>query len=242
MEESINLQQLLKTLRKRWLLILLFVVLASTIAGIISFYVLTPIYEAETQILVNQKNTDAQPYQVAQNVDTDLQLINTYNDIIKSPAILSKVIKKLDLNSTSESLADQVTIASANNSQVVNLTVRDTEALKAVEIANTVAEVFKEDIKHLMNVDNINILSEAKMSKDPKPIKPNKLLNIAIAVVIGLMIGVALAFLLETLDTTIKSEQDIEEIVGLPIIGLISPITEMKVSKKSIQSSRMKSY
>ena len=77
-----------------------------------------------------------------------------------------------------------------------------------------------------MSVDNVNILSPAVLAENPSPVKPNKMLNIAIGAVVGLMIGVGLAFLLEYLDTTIKTEHDVEELLHLPIIGLVSPIPD----------------
>lgn len=225
MEETISLQDLFKTLRKRLLLIISAVILAVTIAGVVSYLLLTPIYQASTQILVNQPKMEQQQFN-SQDIQTNLQLINTYNVIIKSPAILSKVIENLDLDTTPAALNAQITVNSAQNSQVVNVSVQDPEPHKAVDIANTTAEVFQVEIQKLMNVDNVNILSPAVHSENPSPVKPDPLLNMAIAAVIGLMLGVGIAFLLEYLDTTVKTEQDIEELLGLPILGLISPIAE----------------
>src|SRR5690606_4693261 len=99
-----------------------------------------------------------------------------------------------------------------------------------------VVEVFKEEVPKLMNIDNVNILSPAQYSDNPTPIKPNKMLNMAIALVIGLMIGVGLAFLLEYLDTTVKTELDVEEIIGLPIIGVVSPIKQEEMQKSPAHS------
>ncbi|AMQ07897.1 YveK family protein [Sporosarcina psychrophila] len=228
MEETISLQDLIKTLRKRLILIIFAIILAVTIAGIVSYFFLTPIYQASTQILVNQEKSEQQQFN-SQDIQTNLQLINTYNVIIKSPAILSKVIGNLDLNTTPAQLNSKVTVNSAQNSQVLNISVQDPEPHVAVDIANTTAEVFQEEIQKLMNVDNVNVLSPAVHVENPSPIKPNPKLNMAIAAVIGLMLGVGIAFLLEYLDTTVKTEQDIEELLGLPILGLISPITETDV-------------
>ncbi len=191
----------------------------------ISYFILQPIYEAETQLLVNQKNID-QPYIGVQQVETDLRLINTYNIIIKSPAILSKVINQLDLNVSPEILMEQITVTSANNSQVVNINVEDKQADLAVDIANTVAEVFQEEIQVLMTVDNVNILSVAKLDEEPEPVAPNKTLYIVAASLIGFILSAGFAIVVASLDTTIKTEQDIEEIIGLPIIGLISHISD----------------
>ena len=240
MEETISLQDLFTTLRKRLALIISLVILAVTIAGVISYFFITPIYQASTQILVTQQKAETQQFN-SQDIQTNLQLINTYNVIIKSPAILSKVIENLDLGMTPAQLTEQITVKSEQDSQVVTISVQDPASFKAVDIANTTAQVFQEEIKKLMNVDNVNILSPAINPENPSPIKPNKFLNMAIAGVVGLMLGVGIAFLLEYLDTTIKKEQDIEDLLQLPILGLISPIPEnSKVDISTKVTSRRK--
>jgi len=225
-EETISLQDILNVIRKRLVHIVSITVIAALIAGVISFFVMTPIYQSSTQILVNKQATEQQQSIQSQDIQTNLQLINTYNVIIKSPAILSKVIEILDLNLTPSQLSDKITVASQNDSQVVNISVQDEKPAIAVEIANTTAEVFEQEIPVLMSVDNVNILSPAVLSEDPTPVKPNKMLNIVIGAVVGLVIGVGLVFLLEYLDTSIKTEQDVEELLHLPIIGLVSPIPD----------------
>lgn len=234
MEETISLQDLFKTLRKRLMLIILTTISAIIIAGIISFLFLTPIYQSSTQILVNQEKVDVTTLN-SQDIQTNLQLINTYNVIIKSPAILSKVIEELDLDTTPSSLTNQITVNNEQNSQVVNITVQDPNPNVAVDIANTTASVFQKEIKSLMKVDNVSILTPALLSENPSPVKPNPLLNMAIAAVIGLMLGVGIAFLLEYLDTTVKTEQDAEELLNLPILGLISPISDKDTLNTKLQ-------
>jgi len=241
MEETISLQELFKTLKKRLALIISAIIVAVTIAGVVSYLFLTPIYEASTQILVTTQKSEQQQFD-SQDIQTNLQLINTYNVIIKTPVILSKVIENLDLDTTPAGLSSKITVTSAQNSQVLNISVQDPEPFVAVDIANTTAEVFQEEIKKLMKVDNVNILSPAVQSENPSPVKPDPVLNMAIAAVIGLMIGVGIAFLLEYLDTTVKSEQDMEELLGLPILGLVSPISDkdMPSVKESLQRRRKK--
>ncbi|MBO1915160.1 capsular biosynthesis protein, partial [Microvirga sp. 3-52] len=91
MEETISLQDLFKTLKKRLGLIALITIIAITISGVVSFWLLTPIYQSSTQILVTTSKTDQQQQNNAQDIQANLQLINTYNVIIKSPAILGIV-------------------------------------------------------------------------------------------------------------------------------------------------------
>lgn len=219
------------------MLIIIFIIISISISVGVTFYVLTPIYQAQTQILVNQ-NSNSVETNAWQATDIDLRLINTYNEIITSPVILTPVIEKLELDTTPEQLMEQITVSSKSDSQVVNISVIVPEPLNAVEIANTVAEVFKEQIPKLMSVDNITILSAAKQSDSPRPLKPNKELNIAVGAVIGFMLGVGLGIFLEFLDTTIKSEDDIETVLHLPVMGVVGLIPEEKVRKKSLFSQK----
>lgn len=240
MEETISLQELFKTLKKRMGMIALLTLLAITIAGVVSFLVLTPIYETSTQILVNQEKTDA-AQAINQNIQADLQLINTYSVIIKSPAILDQVQNQLNLDMTVEELNKKISVATAENSQVVNVSVQDKDPALAVDIANTTASVFETEIKSLMNVDNVSVLSPAVLKDNPSPVAPNPISNMAIAAVIGLMLGIGIAFLLEYLDTTIKNDQDIEDVLGIPLLGIISPIQEKaEIQEHSTKSSRRK--
>lgn len=225
MEETISLKELLETLQKRLRLIISTTLMAILIAGVVSYFFITPIYQASTQLLVNKSNDEQAAYQYNE-VQTNLQLINTYNVIIKSPAILELVIKDLDLNMTVDQLNAKITVENATNSQVVNLSVQDPSPAMAVKIANKTAEVFQKEITKIMNVDNVSILAKATVGDNPSPIKPKPLLNIAIATVVGLMVGVGVAFLLEYFDNTIKTEQEIEKILGLPVLGVIAAIEE----------------
>ncbi|MED3878752.1 YveK family protein [Priestia megaterium] len=233
MEETINLKELFQTLKKRLWLIALVTIIAAIISAVISFFVITPIYESKTQILVNQTKSDQQLY-TGNEVQTNVQLINTYNVIIKSPAILDRVKDELNLDRSVENLNSQITVSSATDSQVVEITVKDPSPHLAAQIANKTAEVFKDQVSKIMKVDNVSVLSKAEVKDDVSPVKPQPLLNIAIAIIVGLMVGVGLAFLLEYLDNTIKTEQDIESILELPVMGAITNIKEIPKSTNAV--------
>ncbi|OUT33224.1 capsular biosynthesis protein [Priestia aryabhattai] len=226
MEETISLRELFAVLRKRLWLIVLITIIAATVSAVISFFVLTPVYQSKTQILVNQAKSDEQLYNT-QAVQTNIQLINTYNDIITSPAILDKVIKELKLDGSAASLSGQIQVTSAEYSQVAQIVVQDTSAKRATDIANTTASVFQKEVPKIMNVDNVSVLSKATLGESASPIKPQPLKNVAIAIVVGLMVGVGLAFLLEYLDNTVKTEQDIENLLELPVMGVVTTIKDV---------------
>jgi capsular polysaccharide biosynthesis protein len=241
MEETISLKELLQTLKKRMALILVITLTAVLVSGVVSFFFLTPIYQSSTQILVNQKNQDQLQYNTNQ-LQTNLQLINTYNVIIKSPAILDIVADELKLGLNAQQLNSKISVGSEKDSQVVTISVQDEDPNRAAAIANTTATVFSNEIVTLMNVDNVSILSQATITDGQSPVKPQPVLNIAIALVVGLMAGVGLAFLTEYLDSTVKNEQDVEKVLELPILGVISVIDEAKVQEATAkrQTRKMK--
>lgn len=226
MEETINIREIFRVLRKRLWLITLIAIVAATCSAVVSFFVLTPIYETKTQILVNQSKSEQQLY-TPQTVQTNVQLINTYNDIIKSPAILDKVVKKLNLKQSAQSLSSQIQVTSAQDSQVAQIVVQGASPKLVTEIANTTASVFKEEVPKLMNIDNVSVLSKAHLSTSLNPVKPKPFINIAVALVFGLMAGAGIAIWLEYLDNTIKTEKDVADILQIPLIGVVSDIKDV---------------
>ncbi|CAM4161730.1 YveK family protein [Lederbergia lenta] len=242
MEETISLKELMQTLRKRMNLIVLITLAAVVISGAVSFFVLTPIYQSSTQLLVNQEKSDQPVYNPAE-IQTNLQLINTYNVIMKSPAILDKVIDDLGLDMSVGQLNEKITVQSEKDSQVVNVTVQDPSPNQAADIANKIAEVFQAEIGNIMNVNNVSILTKAEVGENASPVKPQPVLNITIALVVGVMVGVGVAFLLEYLDNTIKTEQDIEKLLELPVLGAIATFEDQEIrrSARTPQKTRVRS-
>lgn len=227
LERSISFDEFIIILKKRIKLIISMFIFCVGITSGISFFILPKVYDAQAQILVNQKNINPETFSWSQ-METDLTLIDTYNVIIKSPAILKKVIGELNIKLSSQELSKKITVSHEENSKVVNINVEDENLHQAVSIANTVAEVFKEEIPLLMSVDNINILAIAEYSSTTKPVKPKIMLNIGIATIVGLILGIGLALLRESFDRTIMDEYDIEEITNLPLVGFINQVKSDK--------------
>ncbi|WLR52992.1 Wzz/FepE/Etk N-terminal domain-containing protein [Bacillus tianshenii] len=229
MEDTISLREFFGMLKKRILLILIIALVSVTAAGAISFYVMTPTYQSSTQILVNQNNSNNQSQDVT-DVRTNIELVNTYNVIIKSPVVLNEVAQKLNLERSADTLDKQINVRSKDESQVISIIVQDPNPETATKIANTTAEVFQKKIKTVMNIDNVNILSKADTSKNPSPVSPKPMQNMVIALVAGTLLGVAIASILEFLDNSIRKEEDIEQLLEIPPLGAISKFDKKKTT------------
>lgn len=236
MEETISLKEIFEVIKKRLVLIIGLIIGAAVIAAIISYFILTPTYESSSMFIVNQEQQDSGQYNVNE-IRSNVELINTYNVIIKSPAILEDVVQELNLNYSAGQLSNKISVSSAENSQVVTVTATDPDAELAANIANTTVTTFQQKIPDLLNVDNVHILSEAELTANPQQVSPKPLLNIAIAIVLGAMVGVGIAFLLEYLDNTIKTEDDIEKRMGVPVLGVITHVSDDDVRLEHFQTS-----
>ncbi|MCJ1990709.1 Wzz/FepE/Etk N-terminal domain-containing protein [Lactococcus carnosus] len=213
-EQMIDLRSMIKLIRQRLGLILLSALVVTIIGGIYTFFIATPIYTASTQLVVklpNSENSAAYAGQVSGNI----QMANTINQVIVSPAILDKVQSSLKL--PNDAFQKQVSATNQTNSQVIILTVKYDDPYIAKKIADETAKVFSSDAATLLNVTNVNVLSKAKAQTSPVSPKPK--LYLAISVVVGLILGVGIAFLKEVFDNKINSEADIESL-GLSVLGV----------------------
>lgn len=239
MEETISLKELFDTVKKRLTLIISITLTAMIVSGIVSYFIITPEYKSSTQILVNQAKDDSSAALNTGEVQANVQLISTYSVILKSAAILNIVKEELNLDMSVSTLNSKIMVESAQGSQVMTVSVTDADPTVALQIANKTAEVFEKEIKNIMSIDNVTVLPLAEDQENQSPVSPNPPLNITIAAVVGLMIGVGLAFLLEYLDNTVKTEQDIEKLLELPLLGAITTIDEnLEAKMRGTQKGR----
>ncbi|GEK57696.1 YveK family protein [Marinococcus halophilus] len=229
MEENISIQELYQVLKKRIVFILSITLIAVIISAIVTFFILTPKYEASTQILVNQSQNGNEEIS-STDLQSSRELVSTYNIIMTSPAILEPVIEETNFDGSTSDLQAKINVESEEESQVATVTVNDTNPQKAVLLANTLAQTFENEIPNIMDVDNVSVLSEALSEDTNAPVSPQPILNLGIALIIGLIVAVSLAFVLEFLDKSIKSEQDIEKNLKLPILGTVPIMPENEVN------------
>lgn len=183
-------------------------------------------YKSQTSLVLTS-GTD----KITQNdITVNKNLVSTYREIIKSRRILSPVIENLQLDLTTEELSKKITVTSTNDTEIIVITVTDTDSIKARDIANEIAKVFQKDIANIIPIDNISLVDEAVEANEPYNV--NVLKQYIIGVGAGFLIGSMIITIMFYFDDSIKRPEDIEEKVGLSVLSTVPKYKNKNKSKR----------
>jgi len=222
LEQELDLRDLWRMVANRWEIIVVIPLVAMLISAVVSIFFITPQYQSSATLLVLKQ----QPEQSLQYSDLQIsrQLVQTYREIARSRRVLDSVIDNLKLDYSYGQLREKVEVTSVRDTEVIHITVTDPNPRLARRIANQVADSFKAQTEEIMQLESVTILDYAVIPS--RPVSPRIPLNIAIALVVGLMVAAGLVFLLEYLDNTVKTPEDVQEYLGLPVLGIIPYVEE----------------
>lgn len=219
MEKTLDLTKIMNALKKQWKLLVIIPLLFVAISLAISFFLMTPKYQASTQVLVNQKKTNKDF--MAQEVQSNIQLVNTYKEIIQSPRIREVVAKKSKEYSSNE-INSMLDVTNEADSQIININVTSKSKKDSEKIANLVAKTVEKQMPKIMDVNNVSILSTA--DDTAKKVSPKPISNTLIALILGLLVALVIIVIRVLLDQHIRTEADVEEELELPVLGSIQKI------------------
>ena len=217
LDKTINIEEFIFIIKRRYKLIISMLILFGGISAVLSFFVIKPKYEVSTKIFVGKaeqeekyNNSDVQMYQ---------QLIKTYSETIKTKDLVGNAIKNVNTIKTTGQVLGNITVTPIANTQILQVKYKDDDSKEAKEILSAITNEFINTSKTLVTNGNVKVIESVE---EPKiPVTPKKYLNISMGIVIGLLAGVGISILLETVDNTFKDRDEIERVVGIPVIGII---------------------
>lgn len=222
--EEINLGELVKFFVSK----IKFILLAMEICLIIGFvyikFVQVPMYHSSTTLILVSDNQQQSAASIQSDVTLNKNLVATYSEIVKSRSVLQQVIKELKLDDNVASLSSRISVSSVENTEIIRIQVSDANNEKAQKIAETTAKIFISEVKKLYNLTNVSTIDEASLETSPYNI--NVIKQLTIALLLGLIGSVGIMFLIFYFDTTIKSSKDIEDKLGLAVVGNIPIVTK----------------
>ena len=218
-EEVIDLREYFSIIKKKWYIMAILCVICVAISSVYSFFIAKPVYQAETTLIVKTEKTEGPNSLSNDQVMVSQKLALTYGEIIKSRKVLEDVIKNLNLKESYGSLSSKISVSTVTDTQIIKVSVKDTDNDNAAKIANEIPTVFTEEAIRIADANGVEVIDKAQTPVNP--VSPNKKMNILIAGVLGVMIGLFGIFLVEFLNTKIKTPHDIEKELGLPLLGVV---------------------
>lgn len=225
--EEINLRDLLIYFRKHLVLFFAMVVLCVSAGTAYTILVQKPEYKSRATIILS---SDKSKTTVQNEITANKNLIDTYTEVVKSHRVLDRVISENNLADSFETLSTKISVSSLKNTEIISISVVDKEAYRSYEIANWVADIFKEEISQIYNDTSVNILDHAVEPRGPYNIDVVK--QEIIYTVAGIVLGGGIILVLFYFDRTIKTTEQIDEIFKLPIFGQVHKLETDKQKKK----------
>lgn len=219
-ETTIDLKDIAFIFKKHLKMIIALPLLAALIAGIVSFFFMDPIYQANASILVNRPSNEINSSTSVNDITAYQKLVSTYASLAKLEIVYQNAGVQAGLpEETIAELAQTISVTPQGDTQILQVSVQSKNPTLAQQYVGALVQSLKVVGAEKLGQDNIQLLDPATLPESP--VAPNKTMNVAIAFVLGGMIAVFIAFLIEYLDTRVKRPEEIEQITGLPLIGII---------------------
>ena len=228
-ENTISLQEIAYALKKRWKLIALITIAATLVSVILSFFVIKPQYEAKTKLFIGKQETS----QNTANYDNNdimmyQKLMKTYAELVKTSDLVTKAVKSANLNYNQNEITvilNNLNVNPSADTQILDLSFKGGNPKEVLKVTEAITDEFISESKELIPNGNVQVIQKPQLPEHP--VSPNKKQNILIAFVLGLVLGVGVVLLIEYLDNTFKSREELEKTLELPIIGTIPDYDNM---------------
>lgn len=218
-ELTLDLREIFHIIKKRLWIVVLITIATTVISGVLSFFIIPPVYEAKASIIIGKTMGEQNPNIQYNDVLMYQKLVKTYSEIAKSRLVAEKTATRIGNDITADEISNGVTITPQADTQIMIIKAQSKAPERAADIVNALSETFIEESKKLYPSGSVQIMDGAQMPKSP--VKPRPMMNIAIAFFLGIMVSLGIIFLIEYMDNTIKTEDDIEKHLGLPVVGII---------------------
>ncbi|MDD3921780.1 MAG: Wzz/FepE/Etk N-terminal domain-containing protein [Eubacteriales bacterium] len=222
---EITIRDVLRIIRQRIWLIVLLPFFAATAAAVLVWFVIPPVYTATASLYVLNKQSTENSIINYSDLQSSALLTADYRELILSKRVLSAVAKQYGQNADSMQEDFDIGVTSANNTRVLEIAVTSGDPVLAANMANAIGREFATTVVEIMDANNVSFVDIAE--PPPAPAAPKKLLTVGIAGIAALLLAIGIALLLEMLNTTIRTAEDVEKALGLSVLARV-PSFEVK--------------
>ena len=220
--EEIDLKELFEFFKGKLGMLAIITISVCLVGCVYGLFIQRPMYKSYTTVILGSNESSSVGI-TQSDVNLNRTLVDTYAQIVKSRRVLDQVISELRLDTTYEKLHEKINVTALNNTEIIKITVNDKDAIKAKNIANVTANYFASEVVDLYNLNNVNILDKATEAE--KPYNINVIKQLVIYFMIGFVLGAGILFIIFYFDRTIKSVEQVEQKIKLPILGSVEMMT-----------------
>lgn len=233
--EELDLKELISIFWSKKAQIILIVAIFMVIGVIYTIGFVTPVYQSSTTLILAKSDSNEGATKNSDTITTtevtlNSKLVSTYSELVKSKNVIREVRTNLGIDEEEETMRKGVTVSSVKDTELIEITVTNKEATYAAKIANEIAKVFTEKVKEYYNISNVYVVDEAEVNSNPSNINHTK--DVAIFTFIGIVVAVMYVLIANMLDTTIKTQEDVERIFKIPVLAEIPLNIPEKGGKK----------
>lgn len=231
--EEMDLKELFNMFWSKKIQIILIILIFGIIGFIYTIEFITPMYDASTTLVLvssADETVTTNTMITATDVSLNSKLVATYSELIKSKNVLREVISNLNTDLEEDILKNYITVSAVEDTELIEITVRNEEPSNAAVIANEIAEVFTDKVKEIYNINNVQIVDKAEVSSEPANINHTK--DVIMFASIGLVIAIIYVIVANMLDTTIKTAEDVETAYNIPVLVSIPMIKHLGNERK----------
>ena len=219
--EEIDLKELLSLFWSKKTQIILIILIFMLLGVIYTIGFVTPKYTSSTTLLLatSENSTDKSSTITTTDVTLNSKLVSTYSDLVQSKSVLRQVISNLGINISEEELKNNITVTQEKDTEIIKISVSNTNANTAEKVANEVAKVFTEKIQEIYKINNVQIVDAAEVETTPSNINHPK--DVMIFTFIGIVVAAGYVLIMNMLDTTVKTAEEVEKELKIPVLATI---------------------
>ncbi|MBF6626752.1 hypothetical protein IU402_09245 [Aerococcaceae bacterium zg-BR9] len=236
MQEEISLKDLFLIVKKHLFTMFSLTLVGAILALVFMNFFVSPKYKSESQILVNQRNNQEQAIQYNE-IQSNIQLINTYRDIITGQQLLNEVSQKLGGNYNLKTLRKAITVTQSANSQAFTIKVIMDDPTVAQKILEQVVQLFDKTIHEIYQNNNTTLYTLLSPTFDANRVSPNAILYSVIGAILGFILSILITLLRETMDTTIKDEVFMQQL-GITKLGEVYTLSNRDKKNSRLKESK----
>ena len=240
-ETDINIWDVILAIKKRWIMIVGIILLFTSVSAIYSFFLADPIYETTTKLFIGKNVSDSKSDQYDVNeVSMYQKLMQTYAGFAKAPDLIDRAMENDNIDLTSEDILENFTVIAGEEDQFLTFKYLSKDNEEGVEVLEAIISEFIDSASKIIPNGTVEVVETPKYPK--VPCSPDKAKNILIAFAVGAILGIGLTFILEYLDNTVKSKEEIEKLLQVPIIGIVPEAdNEATESINKVEKNRRRS-